>query len=400
MWQSVGVGGVLQPPPKWSCKVIHTTTRRCKVNNNAGAESKCENEDESGSARRVPPSLPHTVRLRLAAFATTQRSDGGIRTNLFSLGDLKASASLRPGAHGVRSTDITMDASHGLWARVFFPAPASVTMDDDDDPLPLLIIVYFHGGGFVLFSAACRLYDSLCRRLCRHLRAVIVSVNYRLAPHHRFPAAYDDGVTALRYLNTNALSLSLPADLPVVDYSSCFIAGDSAGGNIAHHVAHRWASSMTSSSSSMKMTNLHIAGVVLIQPLFGSEERTAAELELANVCPILTLATADYCWREFFPEGASRDHLAAHVRGRDVDFESFPPVMMIVGGFDLLKDRHVRYVEELMHQEGRSKKPVSVRLVEYPDAIHGFYAFSEIADSGKFMEYLKLFIQEHKSSNN
>ncbi|GJN04255.1 hypothetical protein PR202_ga21787 [Eleusine coracana subsp. coracana] len=250
---------------------------------------------------------------------------------------------------------------------------------------PLPVVVYFHGGGFVSFSPASRPYDAFCRRLCRELRAVVVSVSYRLAPSHRFPAAYDDGVAALRYLAANN---SLPAaDVAPINISSCFLAGDSSGGNIAHHVAHRW-SSMTPSSSSTKK-NLHVAGVVLIQPLFGGEERTAAELDLADACPTLTLATADHYWREFLPEGATRDHVAARVDGKGAG-ASFPPTMVVVGGFDLLKDRHLRYVEEL-----RQRKKNPVRMVEYPDAIHGFYIFPEIADSGKFMADLKLFVQEY-----
>lgn len=274
-----------------------------------------------------------------------------------------------------------MDASLGLWARVFSPI---ITGEDDDAPLP--VVVYFHGGGFVLLSAASRLYDSFCRRLCRELRAVIVSVNYRLAPQHRCPTAYDDGVTALRYLDTNAL----PADVAPFNISSCFVAGDSAGGNIAHQVAQRWA-------ITQPLNNLRLAGVVLIQPLFGGEERTGSEIELANACPILTLATADYYWREFLPEGATRDHAAARVCGRDVDVHSspfpFPPAMVVVGGFDLLKDRHAEYVEHLL----RRNEPV--QMVHYPDAIHGFYIFPEIADSAKFMADLKQFVQQHKSSN-
>ncbi|GJN16215.1 hypothetical protein PR202_gb03178 [Eleusine coracana subsp. coracana] len=63
--------------------------------------------------------------------------------------------------------------------------------------------------------------------------------------------------------------------------------------------------------------------------------------------------------------------------------------MVVIGGFDLLRDRHARYVEEL-REEG---KPV--QLVDYPDAIYGFYLFPEIMDSGKLMTEIKLFVQEH-----
>ncbi|TVU04543.1 hypothetical protein EJB05_47657, partial [Eragrostis curvula] len=300
-----------------------------------GARCKATVGDPAGKCTETDgrrPSLPYSVQLKLAAFSP----DGSVRTTLFKFGDLQASAS--------PCADITIDAARGLWARVFSPA-------DKDAAPPLPVVVYFHGGGFVLFSAASRLYDALCRRLCHELGVVVVSINYRLAPHHRFPVAYDDGVAALRYLDAHGL----PAEVaPVaVDFSSCFLAGDSAGGNIAHHVAQRW-SSPTSPHGRGNNNNLRLAGAVLIQPLFGGEERTAAEMELANVCPSLTLA-----------------------------------------GFDPLKDRHASYVEMLLLDKGNDK---AVRLAEYPDAIHDFYLFPEIADSGKLMTDIKLFLEEHKSN--
>ncbi|TVU02883.1 hypothetical protein EJB05_51606, partial [Eragrostis curvula] len=113
-------------------------------------------------------------------------------------------------------------------------------------------------------------------------------------------------------------------DVPVpVDFFSCFLTDDSDSND-----------------------NLWLVIAILIQPLFSGEERTAAELELANVCSSVTLAGADYCWREFLPKGATRNHVAAWVRRRDIG--SFPPLaMVVIGGFDPLKDRHVNYVELL-----------------------------------------------------
>ncbi|CAL5084342.1 unnamed protein product [Urochloa decumbens] len=331
--------------------------------------------DDSAGRRRTPP-LPWTVRVQLAALALGHRRDGSIRRLLFSLGDLKSCASSRPDASGVRSADVTIDASRGLWARVFSPPPS-------DEPVP--VVVYFHGGGFVLFSASSRPYDAFCRRLCGELGAVVVSVNYRLAPDHRFPAAYDDGVAALRYLD--ASGDALPAAVPI-DLSSVFLAGDSAGGNIVHHVAQRWASSVSAAAA-----RLRVAGAVLIQPFFGGEERTDAEVELDRVSA-LSVAATDFYWKEFLPEGATRDHPAAHVCGDGVEIaEAFPPAMVAVGGFDLLKDWQARYVEALQ------AKGKAVRVVEYPDAVHGFHVFPELADSGKLVEEMKIFVQEHRSKN-
>ncbi|RCV14247.1 hypothetical protein SETIT_2G410400v2 [Setaria italica] len=331
----------------------------------------------SDSVRRMP-SLPWTVSIQTAAYAIAHRLDGSIRRSLFSIGDLKKAP--RPNASEVRSADITIDASRGISARVFSPSTAA------GDTTPLPVVVFFHGGGFALFSAASRPYDTLCRRLCRGVGAVVVSVNYRLVPEHRFPAAYEDGVAALQYLD----GIAVPADLaPVpVDLSSCFLAGDSSGGNMVHHVAQRWAA-MSAASPPLR---LRLAGAIMIQPFFGGEERTAAEMIFDKACRILTIARADHYWREFLPEGATRDHPAARVCGDGVEIaEAFPPAMVVVGGFDLLKDWHTRYVETLR----RKGKVVSV--VEYPDAFHGFYAFPELADSRKFVEDMRLFVDEHRS---
>lgn len=72
--------------------------------------------------------------------------------------------------------------------------------------------------------------------------------------------------------------------------------------------------------------------------------------------------------------------------------EAFPPAMVVIGGFDLLKGWQARYVAALR------EKGKAVRVVEYPDAIHGFHAFPELADSGKLVEEMKQFVQEHSSN--
>jgi acetyl esterase/lipase len=126
--------------------------------------------------------------------------------------------------------------------RIFIPADPS--RDEKSEMLPL--VVYFHGGGFVFGSPHLVPYDDWSRRMCSGLRAVIVSVNYRRSPEHRCPAPYDDGVDVLRFLDSGGLgSVDILSNLNV-DLGSCFLAGDTAGGNITHHVARRWAASFDS----------------------------------------------------------------------------------------------------------------------------------------------------------
>uniref|UniRef100_A0ACD5YYG2 Uncharacterized protein n=1 Tax=Avena sativa TaxID=4498 RepID=A0ACD5YYG2_AVESA len=326
-----------------------------------------------------PASLPWTVRFQAlvlsAACDMSQRRDGTVNRFLFSLVDRQTRASSRPDARGVRSADVDVDASRGLWARVFSPSAEA----EQAAPAPLPVVVYFHGGGFALLSVASTPFDAMCRRFCRELGAVVVSVNYRLAPEHRYPAAYDDGEDVLRYLGATGL----PADIAVpVDLSRCFLAGDSAGGNIAHHVAHRWTIS-SSTDPSNKNPVVRLAGIILLQPFFGGEERTEAELRLEGVAPIVNMRLLDWSWRAFLPEGADRNHPVAHVTGEagpEPELpDAFPPAIVVLGGFDPLQDWQRRYAAMLQ------RKGKAVQVVEFPDAIHGFYMFPELPDAGKLV---------------
>uniref|UniRef100_A0A0E0JYP0 Alpha/beta hydrolase fold-3 domain-containing protein n=1 Tax=Oryza punctata TaxID=4537 RepID=A0A0E0JYP0_ORYPU len=173
----------------------------------------------------------------------------------------------------------------------------------------LPVVVYFHGSGFVLLFAVSRPYDVLCHRICRVVRAMVVSVNYRLAPEHRFPAGYDDGVPALRYyLDVNGLLEE--GELARHHGGPLQLLPRHAGGNIVHHVAQRWASTAASPSSSSPPVPLRLTGA---RPSLAwrSGRSQEEEVELDKASFSLSLARADYFWREFLPEGAIRDHAAA-----------------------------------------------------------------------------------------
>ncbi|KAK1687181.1 hypothetical protein QYE76_048029 [Lolium multiflorum] len=328
--------------------------------------------------------MPWTVRLQLRALEAgvdaTQRRDGTINRFLFSLlVDRQAPANpARPDALGVRSVDVTVDASTGVRARVYFSSAPTAT---DTEPSPRPVIVYFHGGGFTYFSAATRPYDALCRTICRETGAIVVSVSYRLAPEHRFPAAYDDGEAALRYLATNGL----PAEIPVrADLARCFLAGDSAGANIAHHIAQRWTAAATPPP-------IRLAGLLLLAAYFGGVDRTESELALEGVAPIVNLRRSDFWWKAFLPEGADRNHPAAHVTGEagpEPELpEAFPPAMVVVGGLDPLQDYGRQYAAMLR------RKGKEVRVVEFPDAVHAFYFFPVLPDTGKLVAEIKAFVE-------
>ncbi|RWV93541.1 hypothetical protein GW17_00044001 [Ensete ventricosum] len=273
--------------------------------------------DEPGLAAVAPP-LSITKRFIIAADSAIKnaacRSDGTVNRRLVSLLDARSSASAKP-VQGAR----TVDTSRDVWR---FSA-------------------------FSFLSPASYLYDHVCRRLCRTVNAILVSVNYRLAPEHRYPAPYEDGVDVLRFLDRGGPLYADPLAADLADLSRCFLVGDSAGANICHHVARRWAAG---------------AGMGLIQPYFGGEERTDAEVRLAGA-PLVTVERTDWLWRAFLPEGADRDH-----------------------------DWQRKYYEGL---KTRGKE---ARLVEYPEAFHAFFAFPDLKQSAVLMEEIRSFIEGHRPS--
>jgi acetyl esterase/lipase len=350
------------------------------------AKTRSQETAADESTRPAPPALPWSARLQIFALSAAtdlaQRSNGTVNRFLFKLGDRQTPAMPRPDALGIRSNDLTVDATRNLWVRVYSPAAEAAGAG------PLPVVVYFHGGGLTFLSPSSLPVDGMCRRFCHELRAVVVSVNYRLAPEHRYPAAYDDCEEVLRYLGATGL----PADIAVpVDLSRCFLAGDSAGGNIVHHVAQRWTSSPPSDNP------VRLAGIILLQAYFGGEERTEAELRLEGVAPLVNMRRSDWSWRAFLPEGADRNHPAAHVTGEagpEPELqEAFPPAMVVVGGLDPLQDWQRRYAAMLV------RKGKTARLVEFPDAIHAFYAFPELPDAVKLVQEIKAFMDSYASAH-
>jgi acetyl esterase/lipase len=160
-------------------------------------------------------------------------------------------------ATGVVSKDVPLSASS--FARLYLP-PQAVT----EEATKLPVLVYFHGGGFVIGSAATCVYHRCINDLAAACPAVAVSVDYRLAPEHLLPAAYEDSLAALKWV----LAASDPWLAAHGDLSRVFLAGDSAGGNICHHLAMH-----------PDVRHVKLKGIVLIHPWFWGREPIAGERE-------------------------------------------------------------------------------------------------------------------------
>ncbi|KAI3709251.1 hypothetical protein L2E82_39011 [Cichorium intybus] len=326
-------------------------------------------------------SLPWKTRMFLSVLSAvtdaSYRKNGTVNRRLLTLIDFRSPPKSKP-INGVASHDVVVDQIRKLWFRVYVP-----TQHAGED---LPVIVFFHGGGFVFLSPDNLPYDAVCRRFARKLPAVVVSVNYRLAPEHRYPAQHDDCFDVLKFLDDEEnRTKSLPENANLL---RCFLAGDSAGGNLAHHVAQK--------ACEYNFQRLKVTGVVAIQPFFGGEERTDSEIRLTGA-PVVSVKRTDWIWKAFLPEGEgfNRDHPIVNVSGPnavDISEKDLPPIMVVVGGFDALHDWQKRYYDWL------KKSGKEAYLLEFPNMCHAFYIFPELPESAQLIEQMRDFI--HKVSTN
>ncbi|KAJ1402537.1 Alpha/Beta hydrolase fold [Sesbania bispinosa] len=194
----------------------------------------------------------------------------------------------------VLSKDLTINQSKHTWARIYLPHKAL----DNPHHSKLPLIVFYHGGGFIFYSAASTYFHDFCVNMAKNTQSVVVSVDYRLAPEHRLPAAYEDSVEALHWIKTS----NDPWLTRHADYSRCYLMGESAGGNIAYFAGLRAAAEVD------YIKPVNIRGLVLIQPFFGGTKRTQSELRLGEQYWNLPLVATDAMWNLSLPVGADRDH--------------------------------------------------------------------------------------------
>ncbi|KAI9087896.1 hypothetical protein K1719_030226 [Acacia pycnantha] len=328
----------------------------------------------------VSPSLSHLPwRVRISVFFLSvlvnisRRRNGTLNRCLFDFFNPKVPPTPNP-IDGVKSSDVTVDPSRNLWFRLFTPTISAATASR------LPVVVYFHGGAFSFLSASSSPYDAVCRQLSRSIPSVVVSVNYRLCPEHRCPSQYDDGFDVLKFLDLDGYVLP-----EIADVSRCFLAGDSAGANLAHHLAVRLCQE--------ELRRVKVIGLVSIQPFFGGVDRTESEIRLDGA-PLTSVYNTDWMWDLFFPDGSDRDHEAVNVTGPnrlDISGMDLPDTIIFVGGLDPVLDRQRKYYEWLKMS---GKK---VELIEYPNATHAYYFFPELPQSSQQISRVRDFVNQQLS---
>ena len=275
---------------------------------------------------------------------------------------MDASAAMRPPGPDVGEiVDGTLPGAGGseLEYRLYRPAT--------EGPHP--IVAYFHGGGWVLGSHTSD--DPLCRDLCVRSDAVIVSVNYRHGPEHRFPAAVDDGFVATQWIADHAAELGgIPGQLAV--------AGWSAGGNVA----------AVTCQQAKAAGGPEIVGQLLLNPVTDSDF-TRPSYEQNYEGYVLTVPLMHWFWDHYADPADRTDPKAAPLRAADLS--GLPPATIVTCEFDPLRDEGNAYAAalaaagvpvELIEAQGQTHTSISmvdVLLTPVPirermgDALRGFF---------------------------
>lgn len=267
------------------------------------------------------------------------------------------------------SKDVTIDQSKPITARIFLPNSSS-----PPPPHNLLVLLYFHGGGFCIGSTTWLNYHVFLGNLSAAAEAIILSVDYRLAPENKLPTAYHDCYAALQWLSRSTSELWLRS----ADLSRVFLAGDSAGGNIAHHVAVKFIE--------MSVSGIEIKGLLAIHPYFGSEARTELEAAESSAGEV---AMNDMFWKLSLPEGEDRDFYGCNFEKGEVEWSGFPAAAVFVAGLDFLRERGVTYADFL-----KKKGVRNVSLVEAEEERHAFHAWNPESEAAVLLQnQIKTFMQ-------
>ncbi|KAG5009302.1 hypothetical protein JHK82_017872 [Glycine max] len=287
--------------------------------------------------------------------------DGNSLTRNYVVPTVPPSATT-PSSEPALSKDIPLNPTTNTSLRLFLPNPPPPSAAK----LPL--IIYFHGGGFILYHPSSLIFHRSCAALAASLPAIIASVDYRLCPEHRLPAAYHDALEALHWAQAQAQAQaqSDPWLRDYVDFSKTFLMGSSAGGNIAFFTALN--------SLSLSLSPLKILGVIMNIPYFSGVHRSDSELRLVDD-RILPLPANDLMWSLSLPEGADRDHVYCNPTAVDNEHGDaigrLPPCFINGYGGDPLVDKQKELVKIL---EARGVR-VDARFVE--DGFHAVELFDQ-----------------------
>ncbi|KAK6917081.1 Alpha/beta hydrolase fold-3 [Dillenia turbinata] len=265
---------------------------------------------------------------------------------------------------GIQSKDIEILPEFSLSARLYIPK-----ITNPSQKFPLLI--YFHGGGFIIESPFSPVYHNYLNSLVLEANVVAVSVEYRRAPEHVLPIAYDDSWAAVKWVESNFLNGG--EEDWIKKYADCnkvFFAGDSAGGNITYHMAMRVGSG--------QLPGMKLSGVVLAQPFFWGKDPIGCEREDPH-----TKEYVDGLWNFSYPGLADGCDDPAVNPEKDPNLGSFgcKNVLVCVAGKDIIRDRGWWFSEILK----KSGWVGNVDVMEAEGEDHVFHLFNPSCENAKDM---------------
>jgi acetyl esterase len=222
------------------------------------------------------------------------------------------------------------------------------------DRLPILM--WFHGGGFVIGSLDT--HDSVCRMLANQADCVVVAVDYRLAPESKFPAAVEDCEAALKWVALHAVEFG-------GDPACIAVGGDSAGANLATVI----------SILARNAAHPKVVFQLLVYPCVAPEPETASHHKFKEGY-ILSRNSITWFYRQYLRSGKEVNDFRFAPLMLD-DLSGLPPALIIVAGYDPLRDEGVEYARKLIEAGNR------VRLSNYEGMVHGFYLMGGAVDAAR-----------------
>ncbi|WP_398476620.1 alpha/beta hydrolase [Tardiphaga sp.] len=230
-------------------------------------------------------------------------------------------------------------------ARLYTPK----TLRQQDGLSPCL--VFFHGGGWVIGDLDS--HDVVCRILAHEGEMLVISVDYRLAPEHKFPAAIDDAIAATRWIADNAVQLNVNVD-------HLLVGGDSAGGNL----------SAITAIDARDNGGPKLKGQLLIYPATDFRMDHPSHHEPETSC-LLTHTVMHWFSDHYLNSPADIENWRASP-ARTENLKGLPPAYVLIAGADPLRDEGAEYAERL------ADAGVAVTDKTYPGQFHGFITMGKI----------------------
>ncbi|KAJ6971750.1 hypothetical protein D5086_025517 [Populus alba] len=262
---------------------------------------------------------------------------------------------------GVSSKDIVVVPEFNITARLFLP---KIT----DPNKKLALLVFFHGGAFVINTPFIAPFHKLVTNLVSEANVAAVSVDYRKAPEHPIPAAYEDSMAALKWVASHS-----NGDGPEpwlnnhADFQRVFLGGDSSGANIAHNLAMAAGNPETGLS-------IGLLGIALVHPYFWGSVPVGSEADYPDDKSIINRDYVDRVWPFICPSNPDNDdprvNPVAEGAPRLVGL-GCKRVLVCVAEHDVMKDRGWLYYEAL----GRSGWKGVVEIFETQGEHHGFHCY-------------------------